>query len=47
MLVKAQQARQNARDPVAQIAGYSAYFVRFGKVIQDEVVGRTEFDKAI
>jgi hypothetical protein len=41
------QARQSARDLVAQVAGYSAYSVRFGKLIQNEVVGRTEFDKAI
>jgi pyruvate formate-lyase/glycerol dehydratase family glycyl radical enzyme len=46
-LKDAQVAPQNHRDLVVRVAGYSAYFVQLGKVIQDEVIGRTEFDKAV
>lgn len=45
MLLKAQQEPMEHRDLVVRVAGYSAYFVQLGKVIQDEVIGRTEYDK--
>jgi len=34
------------KDLVVRVAGYSAYFVQLGKVIQDEVIGRTEHESA-
>jgi pyruvate formate-lyase/glycerol dehydratase family glycyl radical enzyme len=40
-LVKAQQEPENNRDLIVRVAGYSAYFIQLGKVIQDEVIGRT------
>lgn len=47
MLLKAQQKPEDYRDLVVRVAGYSAYFVQLGKVIQDEVIGRTEYDHAV
>jgi len=44
-LLKAQQEPAEHRDLVVRVAGYSAYFVQLGKAIQDEVIGRTEYDK--
>jgi len=43
-LLKAQQEPAEHRDLVVRVAGYSAYFVQLGKAIQDEVIGRTEYD---
>lgn len=47
MLLKAQQEPEEHRDLVVRVAGYSAYFVQLGKVIQDEVIGRTEYEEAV
>jgi pyruvate-formate lyase len=44
-LVETQQSPENHRDLVVRVAGYSAYFIQLGKVIQDEVIGRMEYQK--
>ena len=41
-LKEAQQQPESHRDLIVRVAGYSAYFIQLGKVIQDEVIGRTE-----
>jgi pyruvate formate-lyase/glycerol dehydratase family glycyl radical enzyme len=41
-LLDAQKHPENHRDLVVRVAGYSAYFVQLGKVVQDEIIGRTE-----
>jgi pyruvate formate-lyase/glycerol dehydratase family glycyl radical enzyme len=45
-LLNAQHKPEEHRDLVVRVAGYSAYFVQLGKVIQEEIIGRTEFDRA-
>jgi pyruvate formate-lyase/glycerol dehydratase family glycyl radical enzyme len=47
ILRKAQEAPEEHRDLIVRVAGYSAYFVQLGKVIQNEIIGRTEYEKAI
>jgi len=42
-LLDAQQHPENYRDLIVRVAGYSAYFVSLGKVVQDEVIRRTEY----
>jgi pyruvate-formate lyase len=46
-LLNAQQKPEEHRDLVVRVAGYSAYFVQLGNVIQEEIIGRTEYDKAM
>jgi formate C-acetyltransferase len=46
-LLKAQQKPEDHRELVVRVAGYSAYFVQLGHVIQNEIIKRTEYDKAI
>lgn len=46
VLIKAQQKPEEHRDLIVRVAGYSAYFVQLGKVIQNEIIGRTEYDNA-
>jgi pyruvate-formate lyase len=41
-LLDAQKHPENHRDLVVRVAGYSAYFVQLGKVVQDEIIARTE-----
>ncbi len=41
-LIDAQKYPENHRDLIVRVAGYSAYFVGLGKVIQDEIIARTE-----
>jgi pyruvate-formate lyase len=41
-LLDAQKHPENHRDLVVRVAGYSAYFVQLGKVVQDEIIGRME-----
>lgn len=41
-LMDAQKRPEKHRDLIVRVAGYSAYFVQLGKVIQDEIIGRTE-----
>lgn len=45
-LLEAQRHPENYRDLVIRVAGYSAYFVQLGKVIQDEIIGRMEYQLA-
>lgn len=47
ILHKAQEAPEEHRDLIVRVAGYSAYFVQLGEVIQNEIIGRTEYDKAV
>jgi formate C-acetyltransferase len=43
-LTDAQEHPESHGDLVVRIAGYSAYFVQLDKVMQDEIVARTEHD---
>ncbi|UCB44090.1 MAG: hypothetical protein JSV77_05505 [Dehalococcoidales bacterium] len=45
-LIEAQEHPEDYRDLVVRVAGYSAYFVQLGKVIQDEIIARTEYQGA-
>jgi pyruvate formate-lyase/glycerol dehydratase family glycyl radical enzyme len=40
-LVEAQQHPESHKDLVVRVAGYSAYFVQLGSIIQDEIINRT------
>lgn len=42
-LKKAQETPQEYRDLVVRVAGFSAYFTRLDKGVQDEIVKRTEY----
>jgi pyruvate formate-lyase/glycerol dehydratase family glycyl radical enzyme len=44
-LLDAQKHPENNRDLIVRVAGYSAYFVQLGKEVQNEVIGRTEYEK--
>lgn len=42
--LRAAQARpQDYADLIVRVSGYSAYFTRLGRGIQDDIIGRTEF----
>ena len=41
-LIDAQKHPERHRDLIVRVAGYSAYFVNLGKVMQDEIIARTE-----
>ncbi len=41
-LRKAQQNPEQYRDLIVRVAGYSDYFCDLGKVLQDEIIARTE-----
>jgi formate C-acetyltransferase len=41
-LKEAQQNPQNHRNLVVRVAGFSAYFTRLDKGVQDEIIKRTE-----
>jgi formate C-acetyltransferase len=45
-LIDAQKNPEKHRDLIIRVAGYSAYFVGLGKVIQDEIIMRTEHQTA-
>jgi pyruvate-formate lyase len=45
-LTDAQEHPENHRDLIVRVAGYSAYFTGLGKVIQDEIIARTEHQLA-
>ena len=45
-LIEAQKHPEDYRDLVVRVAGYSAYFVQLGKIIQDEIIARTEYQGA-
>ena len=43
--LRAAQARpQDYADLIVRVSGYSAYFTRLGRRIQDDIIGRTEFE---
>lgn len=44
-LIKAQEKPQEYQDLMVRVAGYSAYFVRLDKRVQDEIISRTSYDK--
>lgn len=46
-LREAQRNPDDYKDIMVRVAGFSAYFVHLTKEIQDEVIGRTEFDKTM
>jgi formate C-acetyltransferase len=41
-LLAAQANPEQHRDLVVRMAGYSAYFVRLSRTVQDEIIGRME-----
>jgi formate C-acetyltransferase len=45
-LIDAQQHPELHRDLIVRVAGYSAYFVHLTKSIQDEIIRRTEVERA-
>ena len=46
-LLDAQKHPENYRNLVVRVAGYSAYFVQLGKPMQDEIIGRMEYEKTV
>jgi pyruvate formate-lyase/glycerol dehydratase family glycyl radical enzyme len=44
-LLKAQEQPENHRDLIVRVAGFSTYFVRLTKTIQDDIITRTEYEK--
>ena len=45
-LVDAQKHPENYKDLVVRVAGFSAYFTRLDKGVQDEIIKRTEYKSA-
>ncbi len=46
--LRAAQARPaDYADLIVRVSGYSAYFTRLGRAIQDDLIGRTEFARAV
>ncbi|HEX2965868.1 MAG TPA: pyruvate formate lyase family protein [Syntrophorhabdaceae bacterium] len=45
-LVKAQEHPEENKDLIVRVAGYSAYFVKLTKALQDDIVARTELEMA-
>ncbi|RJX26976.1 MAG: formate C-acetyltransferase [Dethiobacter sp.] len=41
-LLDAQKHPENHRDLIVRVAGYSAYFIKLGRAVQDEIIKRTE-----
>jgi pyruvate formate-lyase/glycerol dehydratase family glycyl radical enzyme len=44
-LLDAQKRPENYRDLIVRVAGFSTYFVRLTKTIQDDIICRTEYEK--
>ncbi len=44
-LIEAQKSPENHRDLIVRVAGYSAYFVQLGRIVQNEIMQRIEYDK--
>lgn len=42
-LLKAQNSPEEYRDLIVRVSGFSAYFVTLDKVLQDEIIARTEY----
>ena len=45
-LLEAQKGPEKQRDLVVRVAGYSAYFVQLTPGIQNEIMGRMEYETA-
>ncbi len=45
-LVSAQEKPEENKDLIVRVAGYSAYFVKLTKALQDDIVARTELEMA-
>ena len=45
-LLEAQKSPEKHRDLVVRVAGYSAYFVQLTPGIQNEIMGRMEYETA-
>ena len=45
-LLEAQKHPEKYRDLVVRVAGYSAYFVQLTQGIQNEIIGRMEYETA-
>jgi pyruvate formate-lyase/glycerol dehydratase family glycyl radical enzyme len=43
----AQQQPEKHKDLLVRVAGYSAYFIQLGKPMQEEIIKRTEHEKAV
>ena len=42
LLIDAQKHPENYKDLIVRVAGYSDHFHNLSKVLQDEIIGRTE-----
>ncbi|UCE35792.1 MAG: hypothetical protein JSV40_08550, partial [Deltaproteobacteria bacterium] len=43
----AQKQPEKHKDLLVRVAGYSAYFIQLGKAMQEEIIKRTEHEKAV
>jgi len=43
-LEEAKRRPEDYRDLIVRVAGYSAYFTQLGEAIQDEIIGRTQYN---
>jgi len=43
-LIEAQEHPEKYRDLIIRVAGYSTYFVQLNKLVQDEIIARTEYE---
>jgi pyruvate-formate lyase len=43
----AQKQPEKHKDLLVRVAGYSAYFIQLGKPMQEEIIKRTEHEKAV
>ena len=46
MLKDAQDHPEHYRNLLVRVAGFTEYWVEIGKPIQDEIIARTEYEKA-
>jgi pyruvate formate-lyase/glycerol dehydratase family glycyl radical enzyme len=44
-LIEAQKSPESHRDLIVRVAGYSAYFVQLGSIVQNEIMQRIEYEK--
>jgi len=42
-LIKAQEAPEDYKDLIVRVSGFSAYFVTLDRVLQDEIIARTQY----
>jgi pyruvate-formate lyase len=43
----AQKQPEKHKDLLVRVAGYSAYFIQLGEPMQEEIIKRTEHEKAV